>query len=108
MVNYPPLSFDASYKSLPDKIFSFKANAFDIYEDSLWPCTGVKIGAGNKVPDNLLWVINKSNVYAPVDGVTNIIYFSEGQYLPENRLGLFTLYTDNKFLEHQEQYKHGT
>ena len=51
------------------------------------------------VLDNLLWVINKSNVYAPVDGVTNIIYFSEGQYLPENRLGLFTLYTDNKFLE---------
>jgi hypothetical protein len=59
MANYPPLSFDASYKSLPDKIFSFKANAFDIYEESVWPCTGVKIGAGNKVPDNLLWVIPK-------------------------------------------------
>ena len=71
------------------------------YDNSLTALKNQKesLRKSQSILDNLLWIINKSKVYAPVDGVTNIIYFSEGQYLPENRIGLFTLYTDNKFLE---------
>jgi RND family efflux transporter MFP subunit len=51
------------------------------------------------VLDNLLWILDRSTVISPIDGVTNIIYISEGQYLPENRIGLFTIFSDDKFLE---------
>lgn len=65
-MSYPPLSFDASYKTLPEKIFSFKANSFELYEDSTWPCTGVRVGSNNKVSDNTLWVIPKECASEPI------------------------------------------
>jgi len=52
----PSLSFDAAYKTLPNKVFSFKANQLEVFDDSEWP-PGAKIGASNRVSDELLWTI---------------------------------------------------
>ena len=49
--------------------------------------------------ENVEWFLTKSKIYSPVDGYTNIVYLSEGQYLPENRLGAFVIFTDKKFIE---------
>lgn len=50
----PIISFDAAYKNLPNKVFSFRANPIEIFEDSQWP-NGVKIGSTNRVSDTDLW-----------------------------------------------------
>lgn len=52
---YPQLSFDAAFKTLPNKIFSFTANAIELFEDTEWPCIGAKIGGDLRVSEEEIW-----------------------------------------------------
>jgi hypothetical protein len=51
------VSFDAAYKMLENKTFSFKTNQFELFEDTIWPFDGVKIGSSNISSKDNIWTI---------------------------------------------------
>jgi len=56
---YPRISFDASFKNLPNKTFEFMANHVEIYDSTNWDCEGVTFGGDRSVKESSIWELPK-------------------------------------------------